>query len=394
MTDPLGQSQVLPYLKGLTKHGYEFHLISFEKFERFNEHKKHIYEICDEAGIHWHPQDYNTQGGLLKTIKQVRKMKKVVSYLYSKHKFEAVHCRSYISALVGLSLKRKYNLKFIFDMRGFWADERVDGKIWDLKSPIYNKIYHYFKKKELDFINESDYTVSLTEKGKSEIFSWNKINKSTKIKVIPCCVDLVLFDKNKVAPKTLDKVRTDLDIKENQFVLGYVGSIGTWYLLPEMLDYFKELKNTHPNALFLFITADDSTNIIQEAALKGINKESIKTVSVLHKEVPAYIALFDASIFFIKAAYSKKASSPTKQGEIMAMGIPLICNSGIGDTDEIVYKYNSGKVITELNSNTYKDHIIQPEKFDAIKISEGAASYFSLEEGVNRYLSIYKELNV
>lgn len=394
MTDPLGQSQVLPYLKGLTKHGYEFHLISFEKFERFNEHKKYIYEICDEAGINWHPQDYKTQGGLLKTIKQVRKMKKVVNYLYSKHKFEAVHCRSYISALVGLSLKKKYNLKFIFDMRGFWADERVDGKIWDLKSPIYNNIYHYFKKKELDFINLSDYTISLTENGKNEMYSWKKINKTTKIKVIPCCVDLSLFDKNKIDAKQLIKIRKDLGINDDQFVLGYVGSIGTWYLLPEMLDYFKELKKNHPNALFLFITADDSENIFREAKLKGIPPESIKTISVLHKNVPIHIALFNASIFFIKAAYSKKASSPTKQGEIMAMGIPLICNSGIGDTDEIVHKYNSGVVVSELNSATYTKNIIQPERFDSTKISEGASSYFSLEEGVNRYLSIYKEINV
>jgi hypothetical protein len=50
------------------------------------------------------------------------------------------------------------------------------------------------------------------------------------------------------------------------------------------------------------------------------------------------ISLFDTSIFFIRPTYSKKASSPTKQGEIMAMGIPLICNYGVGDTDEIVKK--------------------------------------------------------
>ena len=31
MTDPLGQSQVLPYLIGLTKEGFTFHIISFEK---------------------------------------------------------------------------------------------------------------------------------------------------------------------------------------------------------------------------------------------------------------------------------------------------------------------------------------------------------------------------
>ena len=147
MTDPLGQSQVLPYLRGLSKHGYEFHLVSFEKHEKFIKHKRHIQEICDDAGIHWHPQDYALDGGIKKTWRQIRRMRKVVNYLHEKHQFKMTHCRSYISAMIGLELKRKKGVKFLFDMRGFWADERVDGGLWDLKNPIFKRIYNYFKKK-------------------------------------------------------------------------------------------------------------------------------------------------------------------------------------------------------------------------------------------------------
>ena len=35
MTDPLGQSQVIPYLQGLSKHGYEIFLLSCEKKQAF-----------------------------------------------------------------------------------------------------------------------------------------------------------------------------------------------------------------------------------------------------------------------------------------------------------------------------------------------------------------------
>ena len=35
MTDPLGQSQVLPYLLELCKAGYSFTILSFEKKQRF-----------------------------------------------------------------------------------------------------------------------------------------------------------------------------------------------------------------------------------------------------------------------------------------------------------------------------------------------------------------------
>ena len=355
MTDPLGQSQVLPYISGLSKEGYQFHLISFEKEDKFNIHKDHIQAICDKAGINWHPQDYKNEGGLKKTIKQVRRMKRVVRYLQEKHNFDIVHCRSYISALSGLTLKRKNKVKFVFDMRGFWANERIDGNIWSLSNPVFKKIYNYFKKKEIEFLTEADYTISLTENGRDEINSWKPFQSNKPaIQIIPCCVNLDLFNPENLTNDQINEAKKALGIELNQFVLGYVGSIGTWYMLPEMLDYFKVLKRKNNNAVFLFISGENPEHILNEAEKRGVDKASIFIKSVLHKEVPLHISLFDESIFFIRASYSKKASSPTKQGEIMAMGIPLVCNAGVGDTDRIVEKYQSGKIIAEFSDDAYE----------------------------------------
>ena len=58
-------------------------------------------------------------------------------------------------------------------MRGFWADERVDGKLWSLNNIFYKKIYRYFKKERKEFLQFSDYTISLTKTGKIEIESWS-----------------------------------------------------------------------------------------------------------------------------------------------------------------------------------------------------------------------------
>lgn len=392
MTDPLGQSQVLPYLKGLTEKGYQFHLISFEKDDKFKLHKKHIQSICDESNIVWHPQDYRNEGGLKKTIRQVRKMKKVANYLHQRHQFEIVHCRSYISALIGMKMKQRHGVKFVFDMRGFWADERIDGGIWNLDNKLYKTIYNYFKRKEIQFFNNSDYTISLTDNGKNEIISWPKIRKDIKIKVIPCCVDLNKFDPKKVDQTHIEKRKSELGFNSNDYILGYVGSIGTWYMLDEMLDYFKVLSQKKENAKFLFVSGESKEKIVSEAKYKGIEENQIEVISVLHHEVPLHISLFDASIFFIRATYSKKASSPTKQGEIMAMGIPLVCNSGVGDTDEIVKRYDAGNVINEFTSASYEENIIDASTFDIEKIKGGAESYFSLKEGVERYADVYKSV--
>lgn len=393
MTDPLGQSQVLPYLKGLSARGYKFHLISFEKEERFDKNKKVIQSICDEAGITWHPLSYTKKPPLLSTLYDVQRMNRLAFKLHKEHDFKIVHCRSYLSALVGLKLKRKKGVRFLFDMRGFWADERIDGKIWSLESPIFKRVYSYFKKKELEFFKNADYTISLTHNAKNEIESWKEFSsKKPMIEVIPCCVDLELFN-----PATIDSVhqnelRSKLHLSASDNVLGYVGSIGTWYMLDEMLDYFKILLNKKPNSKFLFVTAEPKEMILKKAKEKDISKDSMVVVSCLHKEVPLYISLFDASIFFIIPSYSKKASSPTKQGEIMAMGIPLICNTGVGDTDLVVKKYNAGLVIDEFTNKVYEGSLDFNTNFNLLDTMHGAKEFYGLENGVNSYEKVYKYL--
>lgn len=393
MTDPLGQSQVLPYVFGLKKRGYEFHVISFEKMDRYQEHHRAIHELFKENDVQWHPQDYQLSGGIKTTLKQVRRMHKVAKYLHELHQFDIVHCRSYMPALTGLRMKRQYGTKFIFDMRGFWADERIDGKIWSLDSPIYKRIYNYFKRKETQFLLESDYSIIGTQNGYDEMHTWETIKgKHPKVKVIPCCANLDLFDPSKIQASDQKALRSQLGIASDNFVLGYVGSIGTWYMLSEMLDYFKCLKADNPKAVFLFVSGEKPAFIKDEAKKKGIDTASILVSSTLHSGVPLHLSLFDNAIFFIRPSYSKKAASPVKQGEIMAMGIPLICNSGVGDTDAIVLKYKAGKVINELNDETYRANFINKEMFDSQEIMDGAKAYFSLEEGLNKYEWIYKKV--
>lgn len=392
MTDPLGQSQVLPYLKGLSKKGYEFHLISFEKPHRRTAYGELIENYCSEAGINWYPQNYTKKPPLLSTIKDVRKLRKVARNLCKKHQFSIVHCRSYIPALTALSLKKKYHIPFLFDMRGFWADERVEGFVWDLKNPAFRLVYNYFKQKEVHFFNNADEIVSLTENGKKEILSWKKLNSPLPITVIPCCVDTELFDPTVVNSLRLEKLRKALHIEEKDFILGYVGSIGTWYMLEEMLHFFKIQLKKNNRLKFLLVTGEPSEEILYKASELGIPKEKIITVSTAHKYVPLHIALFDFSIFFIRPTFSKKASSPTKQGELMAMGKPVICNTGCGDTDVIVKKYNAGICLTDLNQETFQNAELDPTTFDSVKIREGALDYFSLEKGVEKYHAIYERI--
>jgi glycosyltransferase involved in cell wall biosynthesis len=393
MTDSLGQSQVIPYLIGLTKKGYTFTLISCEKEDNFNLHKNKIQSILDEYKILWKPISYTKKPPVLSTIYDVNRIKKLAFQLHHENNFAIVHCRSYIAALVGLQLKQKYNVKFVFDMRGFWADERVDGKLWNLKNPVYKAVFNYFKSKEKAFLENADYTISLTYNATSEILSWKQINNNPiNIQVIPCCADLELFNKNNIQQDKLLAFKNELKILQDNFVLLYLGSIGTWYMLDEMMEFFSVLYQQNKNAKFLFVTKDEHERIYKTAEKYGV-KEQIIIRAGNREEIPYLISLSNYSLFFILPSYSKKASSPTKQGEIMAMGIPIICNTNVGDTDKIIRDYNSGILINEFSTNAYKNAIKKLNTpFNQEEIITGAQEYFSLENGVQKYEAVYKAI--
>ncbi|MCE2962634.1 MAG: glycosyltransferase [Chitinophagales bacterium] len=394
MTDPLGQSQVLPYICGLSKRGYSFTLISCEKLNRYESNKADIEKICSENGIDWRPLIYHKSPPILSTVWDVNQMQKLAYRLEEEKSFSIVHCRGYISALIGLGLKRRYGTKFLFDMRGLWADEKVDAGAWRLDHPVYNWVYKFFKKKEREFFTHADQTVSLSERGKKEIQSWDYMRGiADNITVIPCCADMDLFDYHSINDEDKNDWKIRLGIKDNYFILSYLGSIGTWYMLEEMLDFFVVLRTKYSNAKFLFITHDEHDRIRTEAVKRRIEQHIIIRPAS-RDNVPRLLSLSNLSLFFIRPTYSKLASSPTKQAEIMAMGIPLICNAGVGDTDVLVKKYEAGYVLSKLTVEDYSLILnkIDLSQFDKSKLRAGALDYASLIGGVRSYAAIYEKL--
>lgn len=178
-------------------------------------------------------------------------------------------------------------------------------------------------------------------------------------------------------------------------VISYLGAIGTWYLLDDMLDFFKRFLQKYPDAIFLFISHELPENIKAAATKMGIPEQALRIFAARRSEVPLLLSLSDISLFFIKPAYSKKASSPTKQGEIMGMGIPIICNTGIGDTDSVIKKYGSGITVDLTNKQQLIDAVEKYEdlkKIPADKIISGAEDFYSLESGVSKYLAVYNKI--
>ena len=392
MTDPLGQSQVLPYIIGLSKQDIKFTLVSFEKKERYEKGKKIIDEVCNKHSINWQPMLYTKKPPIISTLWDIYQLNNKVIRLHEEHNYSLMHCRSYITSLIGLRFKLKKGLPFIFDMRGFWADERLDGEIWTLSKPYHKWIYSFFKRKEIEFLTTADYSVSLTHVGKNEIIDWG-LNGLSPIEVIPCCTDINLFSKANINVEDLKAVRDKLGIGDNK-IITYLGSTGTWYMINEMLDFFAIFLSMAENNRALIITKDEHHNIIDLAIEKEIDISKLIIRSSERQDVPLYLSLSSASIFFIKPVFSKKASSATKMGEIMALDIPVICNI-IGD-NEAILKDVCPQLITRNFSNEEYLRVLEELNYisqeDKIKIGNKAREYYSLDKGVLQYYKIYNSI--
>jgi glycosyltransferase involved in cell wall biosynthesis len=395
LTDPLGQSQVLPYLVGLSKLGYSVSVISAEKKDKFESTKKIINEICQSAHINWLPVFYTKKPPILSTVWDMYKFYKQAIELYDNSPYQLIHCRSYLSAIVGLILKKQTSCMMLFDIRGFWADERLDGKTWNIKNPAYNIVYRYFKRKEVVLFEKSDGIISLTQNAKNEIVSNIAPNvRAEKITVIPCCADLDLFNEENIDGNAQDNFRKELGIQPTDIVLSYLGSVGSWYRLDEMFVFFSRLLLQKPAAKFLIISASDKGYISSVMERQGIPKESVFITKAARKNVATILSLSTFSIFFYDNVYSIKACSPTKQGEIMSLGIPIVCNDGIGDTTEILNKYHAGFTVANFSTVEYDSviHQLLNTEFDTKLIQDGARKEYNLQDGIVAYKQTYDKL--
>lgn len=394
MTDPLGQSQVLPYLVNLAKKGNRIGIVSCEKRENWELYHRVIGAIVEEAGISWDYCFYKTGKPFVSQWENFRALKKLVT---RKVKASAspekmvLHCRSYLAGLIGHKAKSKYGTGFIFDMRGFWADERVEGGIWKKTNPVGLLLYSYFKKREKEMLRSADAIISLTHKAKAIIGNMVPGISPAKITVIPCCADLEHFSRKQVNPGRLSEIENKFPQLKHKFVLSYVGSLGTWYMTDEMLAFFKLLAE-ETDAMFLMITRDREELVYEAARKQQIDPRKIVVVGSSRADMPCYISLSTASVFFIKPSFSKSASSPTKMGELLSMEIPIVTNAGVGDVDSIISDTGCGLIISDFDQNIYKkavSDLLKNSNLYKTKTIDTAHTYFSLKEGVERYSAVY-----
>ena len=388
LMEPLGQSQVLQYLIKLAKN-HKITLVSYEKKQDWADVPKResLQKSVKQTGIQWLPLRYHKSPSALATAYDLLVGLFVCVYLSIRYRIQIVHARSYVPSVIALTLKRILNKRFIFDMRGFWPDEKVDGGHWLPNSRIY-RVAKWFEKQ---FLSHADVVVSLTHAGVSAIrqFPYLK-NRLTRFEVITTCTNLALF---RPIPST-NSVKNSKQL----FTIGYVGTTGNWYLFDPVMVSFQLLLKIHPNIRFLIINRDEHQYIQERLNAYNIPKEQVEIQAAEYSEVPKFMSQMDATIFFIKPVFSKQGSAPTKLGEFLACGVPCLTNAGVGDVKEIINNEKVGVIVEDFARETVEQalaHFLKLvlEPSTKQRCITAAQNHFSLEDGVQKYERIYRSLS-
>lgn len=385
MAEPLGQSQVLAYLEKL---GTErpIHLVSFEKPDDLADGQRMaaVRTRIEAVGISWTPLRYHKRPTAPATAFDIANGIRVGTAITLRNGIEVVHARSYVAAAMALPVKRLTGARFLFDMRGFWADERVEGGLW----PANSRLYRIVKRLERRFLCAADHVVTLTHASVSEIRRLAEERGETlPITVIPTCADLERFDWP-AAPK----LREDAPL-----TFGYVGSVGTWYLFDEVLRFFRVLRSKRPGSRLLIVNRGEHERIVADLARLGVDPDVVELLSASHTEVPTFIHRMDAAAAIIKPVYSKTASAPTKLAEYLGCGVPCVGNTGVGDMASILEGERVGVTLddfSEADHNRSADRLLALLRDSELKqrCRDVATERFSLDRGVSAYAGIYRVL--
>jgi glycosyltransferase involved in cell wall biosynthesis len=66
------------------------------------------------------------------------------------------------------------------------------------------------------------------------------------------------------------------------------------------------------------------------------------------------VAAADVGISFRKGELSKRAASPTKVGEYLAAGLPVVSSAGIGDCDELIERNRVGVIVRDASRDAHR----------------------------------------
>jgi glycosyltransferase involved in cell wall biosynthesis len=385
LDDPLVESQVVAYLEGLARQGHAIHLLTFETKPLTRVRRAETRRRLQARGVQWHGLRYHKRPSLPATTFDTVCGALACAWLVRRHKLGAVHARNHVPAAMAMLAAPLAPHRLIFDIRGLMAEEYVDLGRWRNG----RLAFRITKRTERAAIRRASGVVVLTHRVRRLLFGPD--DHRDDVVVIPCCADVERLSSQRASRAS---IRRTLGIGARP-VLAYVGKLGGWYMDAEMADFFVVARDAIPGLHFLVVTQADRGAIERRLADRGVDPSDYTVTAVEHPRLGELLGAADAAIALIRPVPSKVATSPTKIGECLAAGLPIVATD-VGDVRPLLEGSRTGIVLSDFSSRAYRGAACELASMLADTTTVGrcvavARERLSLREiGIPRYDALYR----
>ena len=303
------------------------------------------------AGVRWHRHRWGRPG----PVGGVARMLRGVAYLRGA---ELVHARSDLPAAAASA---RADWPYVWDMRAFFREDRVSLGTLRPGSPE----DRWLGRIERRLGRTAHGVVTLGEAAVPVLKARHGAAIRDRTEVIPTCVDLQRFGPSALPP---GPVR-----------LGLVGTLNRLYDVPAMLRLAAAASAT------VAVVTPGPTAWDRELAAARVDRRSASP-----DEMPGVLTAVHAGLCVQHEP--SPAAMPTKIGEFLASGRPVVVSPGLGDMDTIVRTYRCGVVLDDTAAAADELHALldDPEVVDRCR--RAAEVHFDVDEGVRRLLRLYRRI--
>lgn len=381
--EPLGQAQILPYLRSLAARGHSLEIISFEKPELLSDHGRFASqnESLRNSGIGWSPRSYRRGESIRNLLTDIFRASGDISSRCQRDRIDLLHCRAHVPFLMAWHASARRRTPILFDFRGFLAEEYVDARLWKSNSIR----FRVTKLLERRMVSWCSAMIVLTPPTRDYIRDVYRI-PAEKLFVIPCCVDMQQFHPQE--PFTPRPPGRPLKVV-------YSGSTGGRYNLSAMLRFFSLVLERRPGSRLTILSTGDLTRVQTLLASSGLPLDTVSLKSLPHHQVAESLSGQDLGLLFCHGDLGLLASSPTKIGEYLACGLAVVAEKGLGGLEEVLEGEGVGCLVKSDSPGLWGGALDaalrlcdQPEC--GLRSTRTAEKYFSLERGGETYAEAYE----
>lgn len=290
--------------------------------------------------------------------------------------------------LVGLSgwwLARWKRVPFVFEVRDLWPES-----LGAVGMGAANSILHRSLARIAGFLyRRSDRIAVVTPAFEDYLVEHWSVPRE-KILVVENGVETDVFAPEPLNGKRTAVLRRELNA-EGKFVVSYIGTMGMAHGLETVIAAASQLRNTHPEIVFLMVgEGAEKARIVALAQERGI--DNLRFIGQQPREkIPAYISASDVCLVPLKKTDLFKTVIPTKMLECMSCARPVILGVD-GQARTILEEARAGLAIEPENSDALVSAIryLAANRETARALGQSGREYivrnFSRRETAKKYI--------